>query len=801
MKSNRSERKIKLPKFFALKWLKITVLILTCISISISFSAAAECRYDINNDIYGEEIGENYTDTGNYKDKLMTLYEELCVTSSCYLNYTITDKKREEYKYLLEYYKEYLDYNRYDYSYDTESKEFDLESDLFYYYAAYEQGFSKKYITNIDISKYKNYNTEKLTEQLKKSYPDYILRYKNDISSDKKEAYGFDEYSSPGQFRHMGFTESYPKNLVPLGRRFEDNYKGFYYYYGNEENIRFLNIDKNDYDNQAIIDGDYEYKENDGDGVSLYTTSLDESPDYKVTEQDDSGITVFIAPNQEGIEKAAALYQESIHNSIIAERLMKIFIFLSVIGIIYLLIACGYQWSVSGGYFSGHKLWGQIPVEIYSAALIVSLLCRFLFMFQMFGSSNPTVNEIYMTIDLSIWNFITAFCILQLIVKFKTKSFIKDCFIYNKIKDSVKKSNTYSKWQKKSFADKIKSRNKIMLINIIIAFVILMFALVAISSGSYAYDSSILILSISTFIDAVVFMTVFIKHFRSSKQLELLCRKIDALSENTEFNEDIDEKSIVYNEYKKLNEISDAVKKSVEEQIKSEKMKIELIANVSHDLKTPLTSVISYIDLLKKAELDDEASSYVQIIDKKADKLKSIVNDVFSLAKATSGIDVNIEKIDLYVLVNQVVADMNDKIQESGKSIKLNNSQSPAFVMADGNKMYRVFQNLIDNALNYSLEGTRIFLDLYKENDEIVFETRNTSAAPIDYTAEEIIMRFVRGDKSRTDGGSGLGLSIAKSFTEACGGKFTLELEGDMFKTFVRMNAFNEEENTENKEI
>ena len=244
-----------------------------------------------------------------------------------------------------------------------------------------------------------------------------------------------------------------------------------------------------------------------------------------------------------------------------------------------------------------------------------------------------------------------------------------------------------------------------------------------------------------------------------------------------------------------------ALKKAVEKEVKSERTKTELITNVSHDLKTPLTSIISYIDLLKKMDLDDEASSYVKILDKKAQKLKGIVSDVFSIAKATSGVDVNLTKLDFVMLLNQCIADAEDKIADSGKIVKININADSAMVMGDGDKLYRVFQNIVDNALNYSMDGTRIFLDVYKKADRIVFAEKNISATPINFTEEEILERFVRGDKSRTDGGSGLGLSISKSFTEACGGIFNIEIDGDMFKAIVEMPIIQEDtaEKTDDK--
>ncbi len=236
----------------------------------------------------------------------------------------------------------------------------------------------------------------------------------------------------------------------------------------------------------------------------------------------------------------------------------------------------------------------------------------------------------------------------------------------------------------------------------------------------------------------------------------------------------------------RLGEVSRRAEQAVEQQVQSERMKIELVTNVSHDLKTPLTSIISYIDLLEKCDISGEARDYVTIISKKADKLREIVNDVFSLAKAVSGVEVEMTEIDLAVLTRQVLADNSDKTSASGRELRITIVPENAPIMGDGMKLYRVIQNLLDNALKYSMPFTRIYLDITENDDGYELTVKNISEREINFTADEIIERFARGDKSRTDGGSGLGLSIAKSFTEACGGSFAIELDGDLFKACVK---------------
>ncbi|HHV46861.1 MAG TPA: GHKL domain-containing protein [Tissierellia bacterium] len=238
-------------------------------------------------------------------------------------------------------------------------------------------------------------------------------------------------------------------------------------------------------------------------------------------------------------------------------------------------------------------------------------------------------------------------------------------------------------------------------------------------------------------------------------------------------------------------EINEGFDVSLKEQMKSERMKVELITNVSHDLKTPLTSIISYIDLLSKEEgLSETARDYVNILREKSYRLKNIVSDLFDLAKSTSGdINLDMEKLDLKKLIEQTLGDMEDDIKDSGLQIKTRLPAEPVYIMADGKRLYRVFQNLIDNALKYSLKGTRVYIELEEANGKAIASIKNISGYEMNFTTEEILQRFARGDKARSTDGSGLGLSIAESFTRVCGGDFRVDIDGDLFKVTVKFNV------------
>lgn len=286
---------------------------------------------------------------------------------------------------------------------------------------------------------------------------------------------------------------------------------------------------------------------------------------------------------------------------------------------------------------------------------------------------------------------------------------------------------------------------------------------------------------------------------KTNEDVGKLAQQIEAVYRgDLNYQTDLDPLSPLYELSQKLSGVSHGFQKSVEEQIKSERMKIDLVTNVSHDLKTPLTSIISYIDLLSKEEgLSPEAEDYVRILAQKSDRLKNIVADLFDLAKITSGnAEIVREELDMARLVVQTLGDMEDKIQSSGHILKTSLIEPPVPILGDGKKLYRVMQNIFDNALKYAMQGTRIYIDLSKNKERVLLTVKNTSAYEMTFTEEEILERFTRGDKARSTEGSGLGLSIAKSFTEACGGEFGIAIDGDQFKVMLAfpLNAVQEKD-------
>ena len=242
-----------------------------------------------------------------------------------------------------------------------------------------------------------------------------------------------------------------------------------------------------------------------------------------------------------------------------------------------------------------------------------------------------------------------------------------------------------------------------------------------------------------------------------------------------------------------LNMIRTGIEKAVEEGTKADRTKVELITNVSHDIKTPLTSIISYIELLKKEpDLPDHVMDYISTISRKAERLSSIVQDVFEVSKAATGnITLNMEDLDIGKLLQQTFGEMDETLRNSQLIWRIDIPDVPMLVHADGQRLYRVFQNLIRNCDQYALEGSRAYVSLSSQNGCAVVSIRNVSRNEITMDSEDLTARFVRGDQNRTTEGSGLGLSIAKSFTEACGGQFSVRTDGDLFIATVQFVQIN----------
>lgn len=261
---------------------------------------------------------------------------------------------------------------------------------------------------------------------------------------------------------------------------------------------------------------------------------------------------------------------------------------------------------------------------------------------------------------------------------------------------------------------------------------------------------------------------------------EISCGNLDI-----DTNEDLGTFNVLKDE---ISNIQKGFKNAVDEEVKSQKMKTELISNVSHDLKTPLTSIITYVDLLKDTKLSEEKRElYLDTLEKKSQRLQVLIEDLFEVSKATSG-NIILNKIDVDVvsLMKQTLLELDDKIKESSLIVRSNYPNGKVILSLDSQRMFRVFENLVINITKYAMQGSRVYIDITENEEYVEISFKNMTKDEITFNINELAERFVRGDKSRNTEGSGLGLAIAKSFVELQGGIFNLSIDGDLFKVVIK---------------
>ena len=242
-----------------------------------------------------------------------------------------------------------------------------------------------------------------------------------------------------------------------------------------------------------------------------------------------------------------------------------------------------------------------------------------------------------------------------------------------------------------------------------------------------------------------------------------------------------------------LNALSEAASLAADRQLRSERMKTELITNVSHDIKTPLTSIINFVDLLQKPHTQAQEQEYLEVLSRQSAQMKKLIEDLMELSKANSGnLTVNPERIDAVEAVNQALGEFSDKLEQAGLIPIFRRPEQPVYITADGRHMWRVLSNLLTNAVKYALPGTRLYIDLAQRGPTVQLSIKNVSREELNISADELMERFVQGDASRKSEGSGLGLNIAKSLMEVQHGQLQLLLDGDLFKVILTFPALQE---------
>lgn len=315
--------------------------------------------------------------------------------------------------------------------------------------------------------------------------------------------------------------------------------------------------------------------------------------------------------------------------------------------------------------------------------------------------------------------------------------------------------------------------------------------------GNLINNNGWLLLLVPAAFNALILILIFVRKGSAGTQIEQISDAVVKSSEGDFPKENpLLEQSIFYETGEALVKLGKLTEDGIQKGIAGEKLKVELITNVSHDIRTPLTSIIGYSEQLERCDLGEENNERVRVITHKAKYLSEMVNDLFDLSKTASGnIEMQLADIDIHTLIGQTLAEMHDKAESCGAQIKLRQEADSTVVNTDGFRLHRVVQNLIDNALKYYLKDTRIFISTKNVDDTIVISIINTSSYEMDFTGMDITDRFTRGDSSRSGEGSGIGLAIAKTYTEAIGGTFDININGDQFEAVLKFPIVKAKEN------
>ena len=286
---------------------------------------------------------------------------------------------------------------------------------------------------------------------------------------------------------------------------------------------------------------------------------------------------------------------------------------------------------------------------------------------------------------------------------------------------------------------------------------------------------------------SVLLFYILRKYFNDLKDKYALLLKATNQMAQGKLDVEISEDLGVFNPFKtEIAKIQEGYQKAVEKEVKSQRMKTDLITNVSHDLKTPLTAIITYVNLLKEEKDEEKRKDYIDVLDRKSLRLKALIEDLFEISRASSrNVTLNIVDVDVVNLFKQVWLELGEKFEEAQLDFRCTYPDEKVAAKLDSQKTYRIFENLLVNVVKYAMPKTRVYVKIEKKNNEAVLHIMNISATELDFNADEITERFVRGDAARNTEGSGLGLAIAKSFTELQKGRFKIETEGDLFKAEV----------------
>ncbi|MCI8353082.1 MAG: HAMP domain-containing histidine kinase [Clostridia bacterium] len=495
------------------------------------------------------------------------------------------------------------------------------------------------------------------------------------------------------------------------------------------------------------------------------------------------GYTVYSCANEESTEfyKYNLVYKLVSNTYEYASVNIAIGSFLLLAMFIYIITSIGHKKEEAGIYLNSLD---NIPLEIVGtiSSLLLVIEGMFLFMGIDIGLKYTSISSrmidtiISLCFVLGIIIYITlAITGVTIIRRIKAKVFWKNTLIYK-----------FAKWVKRSTGDMLTDINTTgKLVVIFGAFYIIQLVLTI----KFITDGAIYLFWLIA-VWGVTLKMLLDRMNKTKKIREKIKNMYDGNKDSVALNEE-EYRGELKEVAHWLNDISGGLTNAIEEAMKSERLKTELITNVSHDIKTPLTSIINYVDLMKQENIENEkVKEYLEILDNKSQRLKKLTEDLVEASKASSGnIKLNIEKLNVKELIKQVRGEFEDKFEQKGLEIIENLPDTEVYIEADSRYMFRVMENMYVNISKYALENSRVYVDVKKENDIVKIELKNISRDKLNISVDELMQRFVRGDSARTTEGSGLGISIANSLTKLQKGKFDIYLDGDLFKVVIEFKV------------
>lgn len=606
---------------------------------------------------------------------------------------------------------------------------------------------------------------------------EYILSGKTLTEDDSREIeeelyneYGFSyKYNSNEEGNRSLFEEKYENNIKSkkdermkvqvrefyrLLNTLEAN-EGIVYYASDGEHV-FSNSELN---NKEQFESFKAYMLFEDYQQTLYPNEVDKSRYYNyltqsVEELNPQTDVIYLAFRDSFLQEKIAEWEKD--KAIAKSSLNEFIVFFAgfLVSFVYLIIVIGRTPS------KDKEIQLHVIDKLYNDLNMVIVFC-FISMWIALLIEVDVLRDIYMLVTVPIFS-IALLMVLSLIKHIKNRTFLQHTLIYQIIKK------------------------------------VFLFVKNVFNSGSTGVKVVLLVIGYPVIVAATFFMfpiTIGVAVWLALKKVKLFNRIKEGVEQikNGDLHHriEVDGKGEFSRLAENINSITDGLKKSVDSEIKSERLKTELITNVSHDIRTPLTSIITYVDLLKVENDPEKMAEYIEVLDQKSKRLKHLTDDLFEAAKASSGsMPVQLERIDIVSLLTQGIGEMDEKIEASALNFKLSYPTEKVYVKADGKLLWRSVENLFSNIFKYAQPASRVYIDVEDLGNEILVIFKNISAYELNISADELMERFKRGDESRSSQGSGLGLSIAESLIHIQHGKFLVQVDGDLFKAMIYLPKF-----------